>query len=127
MRVIITGGRDFKDVGFVISKLLGFCKSVQSEADLSMAAGGARNVDTFAKIFALSREIPFEEFLPDWDKYATAAGPIRNKEMLEEFKPDAVLAFPGGTGTAHMKEISRKAGVPVIDFALEYNHEGLDL
>ena len=35
--------------------------------------------------------------------------------MLREGKPDFVVAFPGGRGTANMKEQALKAGVEVIE------------
>ena len=38
--------------------------------------------------------------------------------MLENSKPDLVIAFPGGSGTKDMVKISKKNGVPVI-FALD--------
>jgi hypothetical protein len=34
--------------------------------------------------------------------------------MLSE-KPDIVIAFPGGRGTAMMKRLARKAGIRVIE------------
>jgi hypothetical protein len=33
--------------------------------------------------------------------------------MLDEAKPDAVIAFPGGRGTADMTDRALKAGLPV--------------
>ncbi len=38
---------------------------------------------------------------------------IRNQQMLDEAKPDMVLAFPGGRGTDDMVSRAEKAGVPV--------------
>ena len=35
--------------------------------------------------------------------------------MLDEGKPDLVVAFPGGRGTAHMTRIARGAGIEVIE------------
>ena len=49
----------------------------------------------------------------NWKKHGRAAGPIRNKQMLEEAKPDLVIAFPGGAGTANMVKQAREAGVKV--------------
>ena len=42
------------------------------------------------------------------------AGPIRNQRMLDEGKPDLVVAFPGGKGTNGMIDLARNAGVRVI-------------
>lgn len=41
------------------------------------------------------------------------AGPMRNRQMLDE-KPDLVVAFAGGSGTRNMIDIARRAGVKVI-------------
>lgn len=39
----------------------------------------------------------------------------RNKQMLNEGKPDLVVAFPGGSGTAHMVKIAKAVGIMVIE------------
>lgn len=46
---------------------------------------------------------------------AGAAGPIRNQQMLDDGKPDLVVAFPGGKGTADMVRRARVAGIPTIE------------
>jgi UDP-N-acetylmuramoylalanine-D-glutamate ligase len=40
---------------------------------------------------------------------------MRNKWMLTDGKPDLVIAFPGGRGTASMVNLARAAGVPVTE------------
>ena len=44
-----------------------------------------------------------------------AAGPIRNKWMLDDAHPDLVVSFYGGRGTANMIKQAREAGVEVFD------------
>lgn len=44
-----------------------------------------------------------------------AGGPLRTTQMLVEGRPDAVIAFPGGKGTAHMVRKARAAGLPVVE------------
>lgn len=58
--------------------------------------------------------VQFKEFKADWNKYGKSAGPMRNIQMLKEGKPDVVVAFQGGKGTAHMVKIAKEAGVKVI-------------
>jgi len=36
--------------------------------------------------------------------------------MLVDFKPDAVVAFPGGKGTAGMVKLAQDAGIYVYKF-----------
>ena len=52
--------------------------------------------------------------MAEWHRLGRKAGPIRNQRMLDEGKPDLVVAFPGGTGTAGMVALACKAGVRVI-------------
>jgi predicted polyphosphate/ATP-dependent NAD kinase len=43
-----------------------------------------------------------------------AAGIIRNQRMLDEGKPDLVIAFQGGDGTADMVRRANKSKIPTI-------------
>jgi hypothetical protein len=58
-----------------------------------------------------------EESRPaDWNKYGKAAGPIRNKAMVDEGGIDIVLAFPRGEarGTIDCVDRARGAGLKVL-------------
>jgi len=39
---------------------------------------------------------------------------IRNQQMLDESRPDLIVAFPGGRGTKDMVDRATKAGVKVV-------------
>src|SRR5262249_62369122 len=43
--------------------------------------------------------------------FGHSGGSKRNQQMLEEGKPDLVLAFPGGRGTADMVRRAQEAGI----------------
>ena len=60
------------------------------------------------------RGVPFDVYMADWKRLGRKAGPIRNQRMLVEGKPDLVVAFPGGKGTAGMVTLARNASVEVI-------------
>ena len=77
--------------------------------------GAAAGADSLGGDWATARGIPVQVFPADWDTLGRKAGPIRNQQMLDDGKPDLVVAFPGGRGTAHMMRISREAGVEVIE------------
>lgn len=72
--------------------------------------GGCEGADMCAAQWATKRGIPAQEFAADWNKYGKAAGPIRNQRMLDEGKPDVVLVFPGGSGTADMTRRALASG-----------------
>ena len=79
--------------------------------------GGARGDDTLGRLYGERHGIPVTTFHAEWKRLGRAAGPIRNKRMLDEGKPDLVVASPGGTGIANMMRQARAAGVEVIDVA----------
>jgi len=83
-------------------------------SDIVIIHGGARGADKCADEWAVVNWCRFQEYPADWVKYGKAAGFIRNKQMLVEGKPDLVIAFPGGRGTAMMVKLAREAGVETI-------------
>jgi hypothetical protein len=75
--------------------------------------GGAKGADESAAIWAIRRGVTSQRFSASWAERGPAAGPIRNQQMIDEGKPDLVLAFPGGRGTADMVRRAKAAGVEV--------------
>lgn len=80
-----------------------------------LIAGGARGADTLAEEWAKAQGLPCTVYMADWEGLGRKAGPIRNQRMLDEGKPDLVIAFPGGRGTADMIRRAREAGVETIE------------
>jgi hypothetical protein len=83
-----------------------------------VVTGGQTGVDTVAKEWADCHSIENKSFYADWQQYGKAAGPIRNKKMLDEMTPEIVIAFPGGLGTASMKALARSIKCPVVELPL---------
>ena len=113
-RILVCGGRDYDD-------WIEFCRFMEVyhiRYNLTVIHGDAKGADFLARVWAKGRRVPFvkeERYPADWNKYKGGAGPIRNKKMLDEGKPDLVVAFPGGRGTADMIKQSKAAGVKVIE------------
>jgi hypothetical protein len=110
MIVLVCGGRTYNDEGKVFSVLDYIHNEIKITGIVHGAASGA---DTLAGKWALSRSIPQIKFPAQWDLYGKSAGYIRNKEMLEKGKPNLVVAFPGGKGTANMIKLAEDANVKV--------------
>lgn len=112
MRVLVCGGRRYSDA-LTLGSWLG---GIQRDHGITeIIEGGASGADFLAREYAIFQNIPFRTFAADWNTQGRAAGPIRNLRMLEEGKPDIVVAFPGGNGTANMIEQARAAGVKVLE------------
>ena len=111
MRVLITGGRSFEKRSLLTEAL---DRLHQERGITTLIHGAAKGADRLAGEWAESRGIEVIANPAEWRRYGRAAGPIRNKQMLAEHKPDVVVAFPGSTGTANMVSIAEKAGVEVV-------------
>lgn len=109
MRVLVTGGRNY-DNQLRINQVLNDLHPTV------IAQGGASGADRQAALWANATDTACETYPADWATHGRAAGPIRNKQMLDEFGPDLVVAFPGGTGTQDMVARAIDAGVPVVRF-----------
>lgn len=109
MKVLVCGGRDYQDAAAVREALA-------MVGALEIITGCAKGADSLAAREAAKRNLPCKVFRADWKTHGRAAGPIRNQEMLDEGKPDLVMAFPGGRGTADMVRRAKAAGVPVMYF-----------
>lgn len=108
MRVIVCGGRSYYEKEIIFDAL-------NEIGPTEIAHGGAPGADRIAHHYATERRIPVRQYPADWHKHGNAAGPIRNQQMLDEFKPDLVVAFPGGRGTASMVRLARAAGVKTVE------------
>ena len=129
IRILVCGGRDYgrrwngtewvEDVEQVnrLFKVLdkALAASRLTGKSFILIHGGARGADRLSGEWAKERNVETIVFYADWDTHKKAAGPIRNQKMLTNGKPDAIVAFKGGNGTAHMIRIGRKANVPVYE------------
>lgn len=110
MRVLVAGSRFYSNkdrLDEVLDHLhshLGFTILIH---------GGAKGADLLAGRWAIDHSIPVKCYLANWSKYGRSAGPIRNRQMLADSKPDLVVAFHGGAGTADMVRRAKLAGIPV--------------
>ncbi|RSV15667.1 DUF2493 domain-containing protein [Sphingomonas sp. ABOLF] len=115
LRVLVCGGRDFVDTRALYHLL----DRVELEHPVAcIISGCAPGADSQAIGWAYDDRhhptVAVERFPADWRKHGRAAGPLRNQRMLDEGKPDLVVAFPGGRGTADMVRRAEAAGVRVL-------------
>lgn len=112
MRILVCGGRDWTDTEAVYRFLDKLLLSEQIDAVIE---GDARGVDRIAGFWARRNKIDNLKFRADWSAHGKAAGPIRNQKMLDEGKPDLVVAFPGGRGTADMVARAKRANIKTYE------------
>lgn len=124
--VVVSGGRNFSNKKVVFNRLDKFHQKYRFS---TLVHGNATGLDTLAKEWALSKgitEISCDAKWKDIDvpgavikrsrygAYNVVAGIQRNQFMIDQYKPDYAIIFPGGNGTADMKNRclqAKKSGI----------------
>src|SRR4051812_23690088 len=118
-RVLVCGSRTWNDDQIIDVIMSGLSAEY---APLVILHGAAPGADSIAEESAhvdqvRGRNVDVVPFPAKWDQHGRAAGPIRNQEMLDDGKPDWVIAFTddlaASKGTRDMVRRAHKAGVPV--------------
>lgn len=128
MRVLVCGSRGFGDIE-VIRTAFGRIPYLTTEP-VTIIEGGAKGADTLARQVAEEYGYRVDEYPiteADWSRYGNGAGPRRNQKMLDEGRPDMVLAFALTVnitpGTADMIQRAQYAGLPVIIYLSHLTRE----
>lgn len=79
-----------------------------------IVSGGAKGIDSFAKIFAARHHIPLREYLPDYAKYGRYATLRRNTQIVSDASIVAAFPSPDSRGTFHSIKEGRRLGKRVI-------------
>jgi len=93
MRVLICGDRNWTNRDSIRS----WIAKLQDWGYDTVIEGAARGADRIAGEEAAKANLKVIWVPADWDKYGRAAGPIRNRVMLD-MSPDLVLAFHNDLG-----------------------------
>jgi hypothetical protein len=110
MRVLICGSRGWGNAELILDRLSAV------PVGSTLIHGGCRGADLLGA--EIGRELGFEVvcFPAEWGKHGRAAGPLRNQKMLDEGKPDLILAFhndiDSSRGTRDMLNRAVKQNIP---------------
>lgn len=114
MRLLVCGDRNWTHRAFLFLML---DREHENQPVSVLIEGEAPGADTLSRQWAESRGVPVEPYPAEWRKFGRAAGPIRNKQMLDEGQPDAVVAFhpalSESKGTRNMVSQAMKRDIPV--------------
>ena len=118
INILICGSRDWNHFN-TIKKYLEELKHTyihQNEiTPITYIHGGCKGADSITGHLATQLGLQVRVFKADWSKYGKAAGPIRNQQMLDEGKPNLVVAFhnalESSKDTLDMVSRARNAGI----------------
>jgi len=109
--VLVCGGRAYFDRARVFEVL----DRIHADEPITrLVDGAAPGADSLGHRWAVERRVPTSRYRAAWTRYGLAAGGIRNRRMYLASKPDLVVAFPGGSGTADMVKVARAGGTRIV-------------
>lgn len=113
MKILVCGGRSYGDV----DKVFEILDCINTLTPISyLVHGNAKGADRLAEDWAIQAKVCPLSYPADWEKHGKTAGPIRNKQMLDN-NPDIrlVVAFPGGAGTKNMAALAKARDIKVME------------
>ena len=110
MKIIVCGGRDWRDGGAVdrVLTLLHARKTITLLVHGACPTGADFLADQWAERTGVERR----PYPADWKRLGAIAGPLRN-DMMAAAGADGCVAFPGGAGTADMVRKAEAKGIKV--------------
>lgn len=106
----VTGGRNYDNKKVIRRNL----EKVNDENEIKLLIEGeATGADILCRRWAVKNKIPTARVKPDWKRLGDKAGMKRNTEMLKTYKPNLLLAFPGGVGTEHCVREAKRLGIAI--------------
>ena len=109
MKVIIAGSRHMEMGSFDLIQEAVNASGFQVD---EVVCGMANGADILGMYWAKQKGIPVAKFPADWKQYGKAAGPIRNKQMLDYADGLIVFIWNGSRGSENMLRQTKKAGKP---------------
>jgi len=115
MKTAIIGSRGISNYEIV--------SDVLKEYQISnVISGGAKGVDSLAERYVTDNSLSMTVFKPDWAQYGRAAGPIRNRHIVDA--AECVIAFWDGKskGTLDSITYAKKIGKKVDIWEYDENN-----
>ncbi len=121
LRIIICGGRHFDDYRTLEAEVN---KKLEEDGilptEVEIVSGHCQGADMLGERYAKEYGCSLRVYPADWTKYGRAAGPIRNKQMVDyivPFENRLVIAFVNENthGTKNTISQAKKLSIPVIE------------
>lgn len=93
-KIVIAGSRKFNDYDFLKKKVNKFLENKKDSHKIIIISGHAKGTDELGERYAKEKGYNTKIYPAEWKKYGRAAGPIRNKIMIN--KANALIAFWDG-------------------------------
>lgn len=88
MNIVVCGSRDFEDFDYFVRKMDKLTEKLDKKKLIIYNGACPTGADRMAQDWATKRRVTYKNFHAAWKELGAKAGPIRNREMLEEAAAD---------------------------------------
>ncbi|MBN9138730.1 MAG: DUF2493 domain-containing protein [Phyllobacterium sp.] len=122
MRLLISGGRHFDVAEAILDEL----NRIHAACPVTVLIhGGLPALGSVAEDWARQNDVHIIRYPANWSLLGKQADTKRNRFMLEDSCPDALLAFPGGRHLQELVQQDHARHIPVITArSLERSSDG---
>ena len=120
-KIIVCGGRHFENYTLLETIMKNYLdENSLDPTDVEIVSGHCQGADMLGERYAEEHGCALTVFRAEWKKYGKAAGPIRNKQMVDYIanaEKKTVIAFVSENtrGTQNTVSYAKRAGIPVIE------------
>lgn len=115
MRVLICAGRHYADTKMT-RQVLDAYHRLRSIGVL--IHGGSQYLGSEVEDWAREMAVDVVRYPPNWQRHGKQAERHRNRFMLQDSRPDVVIALPGGEDTEELASQAKTAGIHVLSVGL---------
>lgn len=112
VRVLICSGRFYADTHTLTHVLDLYARTQIIDV---LIHGGHQTLGSAIETWARGIDVHVIRYPANWMLHGKYAETKRNLFMLEDSRPDVLLAFSGGEDTAECIRMAQRAGIPVIE------------
>ena len=129
LHILICGGRHFDNYKLLESIVINYLIQHEiKDKNIEIISGHCPGADLLGEKYSKEHNTALKIFPAQWKRYGKAAGPLRNKEMIEylsSFDNKLVIAFigPNSKGTRNTIALARKLKIDVIEVTYEVNEQ----
>ena len=112
-RIVIAGCRNYTNYEEAKKFILSCINEYSKTASIVILSGTCKGADLLGEKFAKEQNLPIRYYPAEWKRFGKAAGPIRNKKMINDCHEVICFWDKKSYGTASLIRYAKAAKIPI--------------
>jgi|SRR6478736_789895 len=110
-KIAVIGSRIYKEFDAFSYRMDYLLYNIKEEIEI--VSGGAKGVDTMARLYAEYKGYKITEFLPEYDKFPSKIAPLKRNHQIVDYADMLVAFTTGSNGTAYTINLAKEKQIPI--------------